>query len=409
MSVKYNLSSIPGFDELLNSKDDVSRTNTLLMKKMVCRSNNAEYKVIHYDKDVLKSDLVNTAGLCRSVIVNSNNKVVGFAPPKSISAGAFIEKFPERENVIAEEFVEGTMINVFYDDSIGDWEISTKNTVGATSSFYKTSNSKTFRQMFMEAAEHCNLDIRNLLKEFSYSFVLQHPENRIVVPFKVPMLYLVAGYKILNENGTVQVVPYHSTFFHNLNYLMSTNGIRFPEIYEFDRYWNLVEQYASRNTPYNVMGVVLYNKATGERAKIRNPTYEHVRNLRGNQSKLQYQYLHLRKTGRVKEFLKYYPETKKDFSYFRDQVHMFSNTLYENYVSCYIKKVKPLNEYPDQYKTHMYNIHKYYLNELLEKKEYVSRNYVRNYVNNLHTSLLMHCLNYDSNRKHVDEIKNAIV
>ena len=400
MSVKYNLSSVPGFDELVNDGIGGTNTNALLMKKMTCRSNNAEYKVICYDKDVLKCDLVNTVGLCRSVIVNSNNKVVGFAPPKSISAEAFIKKFPERENVIAEEFVEGTMINVFYDDSIGDWEISTKNTVGATSSFYKTNNTKTFRQMFMEAAEYCNLDIRKLDKEFSYSFVLQHPENRIVVPFKVPMLYLVAGYKILNEQGTVQVEPYHSTYFNH-------PCIRFPKIYEFNgSYWSVIDKYTSCNTPYDVMGVVLYNKATGERAKVRNPTYEQIRLLRGNQSKLQYQYLHLRKTGKVKEFLKYYPETKKDFSYFRDQVHMFSNTLYENYVSCYIKKEKPLNEYPDQYKTLMYNIHKYYLNELREKKEYVSRNYVRNYVNNLHTSLLMHCLNYNSNRKRVDEIKN---
>jgi hypothetical protein len=58
----------------------------------------------------------------------------------------------------------------------------------------------------------------------------------------------------------------------------------------------------------------------------------------------------------------------KDFSNFRDQIHLFTNTLYSNYVSCYIKKEKPLIEFPEQYRTHMFNIHKQYLDDLKEKK-----------------------------------------
>jgi hypothetical protein len=45
------------------------------------------------------------------------------------------------------------MINVFWDDSIGltgGWEIATRNTVGATSSFYKGPKAKTFRDMFLD-------------------------------------------------------------------------------------------------------------------------------------------------------------------------------------------------------------------------------------------------------------------
>ena len=36
-------------------------------------------------------------------------------------------------------------------------EISTRNTVGATSSFFKGSHQKTFRDMFLEAAKDENL------------------------------------------------------------------------------------------------------------------------------------------------------------------------------------------------------------------------------------------------------------
>ena len=73
--------------------------------------------------------------------------------------------------------------------------------------------------------------------------------------------------------------------------------IKFPLVYEEKTYSELIDKYASMNTDYNTLGLVLINKVTGERAKIRNPVYEQVRQLRGNQPKLQFQYLSLRKEG----------------------------------------------------------------------------------------------------------------
>ena len=52
-------------------------------------------------------------------------------------------------DVVAEEFVEGTMINLFYDYSScadsssgedGEWEISTRSTVGAKMYYYQNDN-----------------------------------------------------------------------------------------------------------------------------------------------------------------------------------------------------------------------------------------------------------------------------
>lgn len=424
----YILSSVPGFNELVNSGHGGSSTTILKLNKTECRTNNAVYKVIRYDKDFLNYDLVSSYGLCRSIIINSADKVVGFAPPKSVSAEVFIEKYPLQNNkssIIAEEFLEGTMINVFFDSTIGitgGWEISTRNTVGATSSFYKSHStnatnerpessrkSKTFREMFMEAAEVCTLDINKLDKDMCYSFVLQHPENRIVVPFKTPQLYLVAAYKIrTEENGVISVEPFHSGYYKgSAHYIAKETKVRFPEMYTFDKYSALIDKYASMNTPYNVMGVILFNIDTGERTKFRNPVYEQVRSLRGNQPKLQYQYLCLRKEGKVKDFLKYYPENKGDFSIFRDQVHIFTNTLYENYVSCYIKKSKPLLEFPKEFRTHMYTIHQHFLNELREKKQFITNTFVQKYVNGLHPSLLMYCLNFQLRQRTVDTIVNS--
>jgi len=403
-STRYILSDIKGFNEIV--KCDVNNLEILKLNKIESRtSNNSTYKVVRYDKNFLSSDLVPTYGLCRSVIINSKNKVVGFAPPKSISSEQFIQKYNENTpGVVFEQFVEGTMINVFWDDSIGldgGWEIATRNTVGATSSFYKSKQSKTFRDMFLEASYENNMSFNLLDKKYSYSFVVQHPENRIVVPFKSPQLYLVAVYSINNDNDVITVDAHDSQQFKES---FSTTSVKFPQYYTFHTYSALIENSASMNTRYDCVGVVLHNKLTGERSKIRNPVYEQVRNLRGNQPKLQYQYLSLRKEGRVGEFLKFYPESKKEFSGFRDQVHLFTDTLFSNYVSCYIKKEKPLKEFSEQYRTHMFNLHQKFINELREKKHFITNTVVQKYVNELHPSLLMYCLNFQMRKRNVDTI-----
>ncbi len=403
----YNFSNISGFNDIINNVNDTGST-ILKLNKVECRtSNNTIYRIVRYDKNFLNVDLISSYGLCRSVIINNNNKVVGIAPPKSIPCHDFIKKYDEKsEGIVAEEFIEGTMMNVFWDDSIGlngAWEISTRNTVGATSSFYKGPKSQTFRDMFLEALKETNLLLDNLEKEFCYSFVLQHPSNRIVVPFKKPQLYLVAVYSIFNETNNIYVKVHNSQDFRDVFHALNTS-IRFPGIYKFDNYSELIEKYGSMNTSYDILGVVLYNRNTGERAKIRNPVYEQVRNLRGNQPKLQYQYLCLRKEGKVGEFLKFYPENKKNFSTYRDQVHLFTDTLFKNYISCYIKKEKPLILFSDQYRTHMFNLHQKYLNELREKKQIINSIVVQKYVNEMQASLLMYCLNFQMRKKNVDTI-----
>ena len=109
----------------------------------------------------------------------------------------------------------------------------------------------------------------------------------------------------------------------------------------------------------------------------------------------------------MRKGVKLFPENKTEFSLFRDQVHLFTNTLYSNYISCYIKKEHPLKEYSYQYRNHMFNIHEKYKNELKPQKLFVNVTIVMEYVNNLQTSLLMHSLNYNI-KKHQDDITKNI-
>jgi hypothetical protein len=406
MHLCANLGLIPGFNALLHN--NINDSNILKLNNVESKSStNKAYKVIQYDKNLISSDIVNTYGLCRSVIANEESKVVSFAPPKSVTADAFMKKYPvNTDDLIAEEFIEGTMINVFWDSAIGltgAWEISTRNTVGAMSSFYKHSDAKTFRTMFLEAAKENNLILELLNPLYCYSFVLQHPLNRIVVPFKSKKLYLVSMYIINNVN--LNDIRVYRLNMHEVRSLDWNNAnISFPQVYSWESYTDLIKKYASMNTPYTILGVVIVNVLTGERTKIRNPVYEEVRSLRGNHPKLQYQYISLRKEGKVRDFLKYYPENKKEFARFRDKIHLFTNTLFDNYISCYIKKENGLDYFPYQYKTHMFNLHKTYLNKLRAEKMCVTNVVVIKYVNNLHPSLLMYCLNYNRRKRNIDHI-----
>ena len=416
-----------------NSSNSVNDNDQYLNTITYSTKLNQRYRIIRYKKPMLSKDLIPHYGIFRSVIINSLNNVVCFSPPKSLHADKFMEMYPgyisdssiseqdSKKNIIAQEFVEGTMINVFYDPAAASWQIATRSTVGGNMSFFQSananagansnasSNAKTFNEMFQDACVTNQLNIHTLHPGFCYSFVLQHPCNRIVVPFSKPQLYLVEAYSIIHElDGSINVYPQDLPVIKQHG-LWSSTTIRFPETYEFSSYSELINKFASPNTPYNIMGIVIRNTVTNERCKIRNPIYEEVRQLRGNQAKLQYQYLTLRKDGKIPEFIKFYPETKPELSKFRDQIHMFTNTLHQNYVSCYVKKEKPLKEFPQQYRTHMFKLHEHYLAHLRETKGSVTNTVVINYVNNLAPSLLMFCLNHNFRKRNVDTLNADLV
>ncbi len=97
------------------------------------------------------------------------------------------------------------------------------------------------------------------------------------------------------------------------------------------------------------MGYVYHNNE--ERIKLRNENYEYVRHLKGNNPKIQYRYYNLRNNNLVKDYLKFFPEDKKEFSDFRNKLHKYTRQLFQCYISCYIKKEKPLKEYDYKFKT----------------------------------------------------------
>jgi hypothetical protein len=219
---------------------------------------------------------------------------------------------------------------------------------------------------------------------------------------------LVSAYSIHHDSDDcIEIVNHKLSVIKEFKWLNTT--IQFPKVYSFTEYAELIDKYGSIHTPYEIMGVVIKNENTFERTKIRNPVYEEVKSLRGNQPKLQYQYISLRKEGKVKDYLKYYKEHKGSFNDFKKQIHNFTISLLHNYISCYIKKEKELMEFPQQYRIHMFNMHQTYIKDLMEKKLYINKAFVINYINNLDPSLLMYSLNFNYRKRALDIIKNDCI
>ena len=53
----------------------------------------------------------------------------------------------------------------------------------------------------------------------------------------------------------------------------------------------------------------------------------------------------------------------------------------------------------------MFNLHRKYLNDLKEKKQFITNTVVKQFVNELHPSLLMYSLNYPLRKRYVDSLK----
>jgi len=364
------------------------------------------YSILKYETGKLKCDELESIGLFRSVVLDQHGKILAFSPAKCILAGS------SHENIRVEEFVEGTMINVFYHRPNGQedgacWEISTKSSVGGKVVFHSLgmnansetdSEKKTFRRMFLECMNDSNLEFDALDKSKSYSFVMQHPNNHIVGEINTRSLYLIAVYNIDNENLQIVEEPRE-------NHLKMINEnqktlVKLPRVY--DKELNEVKsQYASLNSSHDFPGIVCRDLKTGSRFKYRNPNYEFLRNLHGFEPKLLFQYLSLRKQTKIEMYLKANPKHSEKFKLFRDNLFSHTSQLFQNYIECYIQKKKELKYYPPQFKTHMFKLHEHYINVLRPLKKHITMKETIFYVNSLHPSQQLYFIMYIAHKQNV--------
>ena len=376
---KYNVA------ELLNS---YIGNNISIQKKK-----HKKYTIIKYDKSkCLPSDYYKVGFLRTMIIDRDANKIVCVGPNKSIPVEE-IQQYSEN-NINYEEFVDGVMMNVFWDGENNNWEYATRSNVGADIRFYlQNGPNMTFKTMFQEALAEDEIDLNVLPKNYCYNFVLQHPKNRVVAPVDKPHVVLVEAHTI--DECIVTIYPHGKGEGDRvLRQIIDKNNISIPEKYNYTCLSEARERHATRNTHFGCVGVVLKNYETGWRSKLRNPVYEEVKMLRGNSPKHQFLYLTLRHSGNLAKYLQYFPEERARFDGYRKQVHRFTHNLYVNYVDCFINKKAKICAFPGQYKGCMASLHTLYLDQLMPNRNHVHKGIVIQFFNDMPPQQQMYLLNY---------------
>lgn len=291
--------------------------------------------------------------LFRSVVYG-NGVPVCFSPPKSVSVETF--KRHPISSCVVEEFVEGTMVNYFFDQDT--WIPVTRTIVGAESTF---DSEKTFATMFQECLSQYSVSLE---PSYIYSFVMKHPENYIITPVNQPSLCLVARYSIRDGKAYEESV--------------SDLGFPVPLQYSVSSYEE-VELLAQL-----VTGKGLMVKCDGERAKFKRFEYYKQEELKGNVP-FSYHYLFLRNTPQSIEYLSNFPYYISKANLIERDIHRLVHLLYEQYVSCYIKHEQRLYTYVT--KKYLFELHQIYLTTLRPWKMNITT--VTNYVNSLHPNQIM--------------------
>jgi hypothetical protein len=289
---------------------------------------------------------------CRGIILEKEtNKIVCNTFSKSEDD---IKNFEENwTNIEIEEAIDGTQIRLY--NYKGQWICATTRKINALKSFFYTK--KTYYELFMEAS--LNLNYNDLDKNHCYSFVLCHPENRIVVKYDKPHIY-----HVLTRDMTTQ---------EEINYTIP--NIQKPITYEFKCIEHMLNEIKD-DTEINKEGYVL--KLTSgnniQRHKIKTNIYERVKELRGNTGNFLYTFFSLYTTDKLKDFNFYYPEYSTLFYTFCKNVNIMINMIHKEYMDKNIHKKITYSTMIWHYKPIVYKLHKqYYETKIKTTKETIQK------------------------------------
>lgn len=331
--------------------------------RIVDQSAEHHLALIRYEKGVSNVELPHMKWF-RSVIWDTQaNRPVSVAPARSSSLPIHrpLPLVEEGSGWTCEEFLDGFMIQCFRIQKEGEWspvEIATRSKLDASGTFY---SSKSFRALFLEAIGG---DLSDKVAPFSetessfapiavsYSYLVQHAENRIVTPIDpgVPRAVLIQRASI-QPCGTV-------VFEDQLGHVPRVEGILCGEGTLEER---LQALFASH--PWSYQGVVVKDD-TGLRWKFRSDKYNQVKALRGNHPNSLNRYAYLYTQNLVETYLSFYPEDAFSFSFQSVSLQQIVTEIHRMYVEIHVRKQATLTSFDKMYHPHLYQLHKIFLTKL---------------------------------------------
>jgi len=357
---------------------------------LVVRTVDAHYALIHYDKTKsrMSHSLVRTF---RSVVWDTEkNLPVSVTPPKSVD-GEQVPAFSDPSEVdsyTVSEFYDGTLIGAFrckYDNKV---ILHTRTHMPANNIYY---GKKTFASMVEEAVSMDILDAR-IENGSCYAYVLQHPENRIVVPTIRPVLKLVQTATI-SEDGTLEIPQPPS------DHVPLTTSL--PTAYEVWRTEGevglkraLLAKMVGITATMPFQGVVVLDKHTNTRYKIRTSHYNAIRQMRGDTANLEYVWLNHWKVDKLTEYLRIYPEEKTAANALLEQWKRCSNEIFGFYKDVFIFHTIQLNQVPRKYRPLLHEMQEMYKTVLKPQGRRMTWYDIRTFLNNQDVPRILFVLHY---------------
>lgn len=295
--------------------------------------------IIFYDKK--RSDMANPlVNAFRSVVWNAlTNRPVAAGPHRGLALPAELPTAPNAFKV--EEFIDGVMLNQWWNG--GAWQVSTRTQLDAGGSFY---GKRPFATLFAETFAAAGLREEQLDKDVVYSWVLQHPEERIVTApaYGVAKLWLVERTRF-DAAG--------NRFFIQAP-ISAPLAALVPPTFDLHTVADIQARVNAngRRLGTGWQGVVVKMTATGERYKLRSVQYNAARMLRGNQAKLPYLWLENWSEGKGKltAYLKLYPEEEHAANETINAFKAATQEFHDLYLKVYKHHTLKLGEAPVKYR-----------------------------------------------------------
>jgi hypothetical protein len=332
---------------------------------LVCKADkDATRIIVKYPMDKKRSsdDMIRKS---RGIIIDvPTRQVICHSLEGAVSLNSFLETVSWND-VVIEEMFDGTMMNVYYDNTINAWKVSTKFSLTPETAHFRCK--KSFVELFNEIVPFDQLATK-LDKDYNYVFLMCHKEHRNVTIFNENAVYhletinVKTGEKLMVDIG----VP-------RCNILQLYNTVcklpkQIENIDELKEYIN--------NLDWNIPGVMLYSKDRKWRTKLPNPNFDRVESLLAGQSDMRYVAMnfitHKVTPAQWNQYVQYYPDLNKDFLSLQQDVQTFVKEVYQWYVDihCFKKDLK----IPKWVKSPMYYVHQLFISK---KKEGI-KNYRMN-------------------------------
>jgi hypothetical protein len=345
------------------------------------------YRILRYDKNVSRMDIPHV-GWFRSVVWDTVlHCPISVAPPKAVpSAHPFsyeglslseVNEKVEKGLLSVEEDRDGFMIQAFC--VVGDPTIhlATRSRLDASGTFY---SGKTFRTLCLEA---CGLSTMEGIVEpvqegggvvaHFYSFLVQHPEHRVVTPVQAPFAYLIQK-GIVSASGRVVLAD---GFPHTILSVKVAAADPDPSV-SGQTLSSWIQTYCQEQ-PWWFRGVVVKD-TTGRRWRFRSEKYKAIQSLRGNESNLYERYARIFTQNLSGVYLEYYPEEMIPFSLCGVFLNDMIQLLHRMYHAIHVRKSSTFSQIHWVYRPHLYAIHGIYLGTLRPSKKWITAQDIRLYL-----------------------------